>query len=201
MRDNNNFNVTTSKILWLLALFFSIHSYAQSFISTCGEDFHGNGHAHQDCIEDIVVTSTESEGAEGTLFSGIIYSEGKINIRPGVSKVRILYETNSNLGRRNSKLTHRTKIGGNGGDPGIISSTTLTLYPNPTKGISTLSSTQSKIISYQVFDFYGTLLHTHTFKTATVLTKINLSDFQQGFYLLQTQLQNGQKTTKTLIKN
>ena len=118
MRDNNKFNVTTSKILWLLALFFSIHSYAQSFISTCGEDFHGNGTAHQDCIEDIVVTSTESEGAEGTLFSGIIYSEGKINIIPGVSKVRILYENHSDLGRTNGFLNHRTKIGGNGGNTG-----------------------------------------------------------------------------------
>lgn len=201
MRDNNKFNVTTSKILWLLALFFSIHSYAQSFISTCGEDFHGNGTAHQDCIEDIVVTSTESEGAEGTLFAGIIYSEGKINIIPGVSKVRILYENHSDLGRTNGFLNHRTKIGGNGGNTGNRSYNYLKLYPNPTKGISTLSSTENKIISYQIFNFYGTLLHTQTFNTATVLTKINLSDFQQGFYLLKTQLENEQKTTKTLIKN
>ena len=77
MRDNNNFNVTTSKILWLLALFFSIHSYAQSFISTCGEDFHGNGHAHQDCIEDIVVTSTESEGAKAHYFQVLFIQRGR----------------------------------------------------------------------------------------------------------------------------
>ena len=66
MRDNNKFNVTTSNILYVLTLFCSIHSYAQ-FISTCGADFHGNGHADQDCIEDIVVTSTESEASEGFL--------------------------------------------------------------------------------------------------------------------------------------
>lgn len=200
MRDNNKFNVTTSNILYVLTLFCSIHSYAQ-FISTCGADFHGNGHADQDCIEDIVVTSTESEGTEGTLFSGIIYSEGKINIRPGVSKVRILYENNSDLGRSNGILIRRSKIGGNGGNTGNRSSNTLTLYPNPTKDISTLTSTDYKITSYHLFDIYGTLLHSQTFKTAIDLTKINLSDFQQGFYLLQTQLQNGETTTKTLIKN
>ena len=197
----NKLNMYSLKIVGLFALFFSINNYAQQFISTCGEDFHGNGTAHQDCVEDIVVTSTESEGAEGTLFAGIIYSDGKINIIPGFSKVRILYENHSDLGRTNGFLNHRTKIGGNGGNTGNRSYNTLILYPNPTKGISTLSSTESKIISYQIFDFYGSLLHTQSFNTAIELTEINLSVFKQGLYLLKTQLENGQTSTETLIKN
>ena len=102
------------KLSCLLALSISMNSYSQT-TAVCQEDFHGVGDIVQDCEEyDIIITSTEAEGTDGSIISGIIESDGTIRFIPGYSKVRFV----SNIDDQVRDET-RSKAGGGGGNKGL----------------------------------------------------------------------------------
>ena len=197
-------NFLLFKITAILILFYSINGFSQnSLVTICGEDFHGVGHAHQDCTEDIVITSTDREGTEGTILAGVIYSEGKISIIPGVSRVKLVYiigvEPN----------THRTKVGGNGGNTGgagrpanlnEMYTLKVTVSPNPTKSVISFSSTTHKINKYSIYNFYGIMVQQEAIEPSVTYT-YNIQHLKKGIYLLKLQLENGEQITKTIIKD
>ncbi|WP_298507767.1 T9SS type A sorting domain-containing protein [uncultured Kordia sp.] len=203
-------NFLLLKMTFMLVFMYSINSYSQILTTRCGEDFHGYGHAHQNCEDDIVVTSTYDEGTIGTVVSGIIYSEnGSIRIIPGYSKVRLIPEYND--GQEHTAEAHRTTAGGNGNggnDGGLGRPTnenelifsTVSISPNPTKSSTTFSSSSSKIQKYSIYNMYGIKIQEETLEP-TLSYSYNFKHLKEGIYLLKVVLENGEQITKSIIKN
>jgi len=69
----------------------------------------------------------------------------------------------------------------------------ITIYPNPTKDIINISSSNS-IKNIQVFNFLGKRI------LETTQSQINLSEFNSGLYLIKTETNQGE-ITKKVVKN
>ncbi|RNA62466.1 T9SS C-terminal target domain-containing protein [Chryseobacterium nematophagum] len=73
---------------------------------------------------------------------------------------------------------------------------TIDIFPNPTKGITTISS-QEKLKSYKVFTESGRLIHSAPLKGNK--QEINLSSLETGSYMLSVETEK-QKINKKIIK-
>lgn len=174
--------------------------------TNCNKPMHGVGEAHQDCANDIIITSTAEEGVNGSIISGIIAieqgyeSQYSITITPGYTSVRIVADTE---GETHHKKTHRTKIGNNSGDPGGRYATpqayskqnnTLTVYPNPTDNQLTLKS-DFNITKTELYNTQHILVQ-EDYNTST----LSLQHLTQGFYILKVYLDNNTIITKHISK-
>ncbi len=202
-------NQLLKKIFLIFTLFlgvyfsFSFKKYIH-FTLECGSDFHGIGLAHKDCTEDIVITSTDQEGPAGTIIAGEVYSEGKIRIIPGVSSVRLVPELSSHHDKalnKNQILTHRTKIGGNGGRVTLSKNTNSiskkTFLIND-QGII-FKNLNSFIINYSIYSKYGEVISEENNVDPTN-NIIPLADLENDIYIIKLQLGNGEIFTKTIAK-
>ncbi|MGH1385435.1 T9SS type A sorting domain-containing protein [Kordia sp.] len=200
-------NFLLLKATFILVFMSSMHAHSQILTTRCGEDFHGFGHAHQNCDGDIIITSTYNEGTIGTVFAGLIHSDnGSIRIIPGYSKVKLIAEFPNGHGPE----THKTKAGGNTGNTGdglgrptnqnelIVS--TINVSPNPTKSVVSFSSNASKIQKYSIYNMYGIKIIEETIEPTTSYS-YNLKHVKEGVYVLKLQLENGEQITKTIAKN
>lgn len=89
-------------------------------------------------------------------------------------------------------------------DPAFVASVSefetieaYTVYPNPSNGVFTIEASNAGDHSYRILDTRGRLIGTGNFSN---LAPINLSDKQDGYYLLQLSNGNGQKWVKTMLK-
>lgn len=196
------------KLTYLLVLGISMNSYCQ-IIAVCQEDFHGVGDIVIDCEEhDIIVTSTPSEGSEGTIISGILESDGTIRFIPGHSKVRFIPNVNEQ-----ERDETRSKAGGGGGNKGVRYGFPATsdindvkLFPNPVIKNLSITAKNSKVIRYQVYTIESRLLideglKNDTYKEDKQPITINLSQLKPGFHMLKLTLKNGTVITKHIIKH
>ncbi|MES2798949.1 MAG: T9SS type A sorting domain-containing protein [Bacteroidota bacterium] len=75
----------------------------------------------------------------------------------------------------------------------------FTLYPNPSTGIFNIETDSMQELSLTVFDLMGkTILTINSF---TKMTQIDVSTSEKGVYLLQIIDENGNSSTKRLVKN
>jgi len=72
---------------------------------------------------------------------------------------------------------------------------TIKIYPNPTTGIFTISIKEDA--SVKMYDMFGKLIYTN--KANIGESKIDISNYQSGMYLLQVETENG-SVTKKIIK-
>ena len=72
------------------------------------------------------------------------------------------------------------------------------LYPNPTKGLLNLSSI-SKMNEINIYDIQGKRVY--SFKGSDYKQQIDISDLQNGMYILETRFDNHKISTKRIIKN
>ncbi|MFK7749377.1 MAG: T9SS type A sorting domain-containing protein [Kordia sp.] len=200
-------NFLLQKAIFILVFLSSMNVCSQILTTRCGEDFHGFGHAHQNCDDDIIITSTYDEGTIGTVFAGLVHSEnGSIRIIPGYSKVKLIAEFPNGHGPE----SHRTKAGGNGGnDDGLgrpannqdeLVFSAVNISPNPTKSVISFSSKTSKIQKYSIYNMYGIKIIEETIEPTTRYS-YNLKHIKEGVYVLKLQLENGEQITKTIAKN
>ena len=199
-------NFLLLKATFMLVFMSSMNVCSQILTTRCGEDFHGFGHAHQNCDGDIVVTSTYNEGTIGTVFAGLIHSNnGSIRIIPGYSKVRLIAEFPNGHGPE----SHRTKAGNGGNDDDTLGRpknedelvfSTVDISPNPTKSIISFSSSTSKIQKYSIYNMYGINVKEETIE-ATTNYSCNIKHLKEGVYVLKLQLENGNQITKSIVKN
>jgi Secretion system C-terminal sorting domain len=71
----------------------------------------------------------------------------------------------------------------------------IKIYPNPTTGIFTISIKEDA--SVKMYDMFGKLIYTS--KTNIGESKIDISNYPSGIYLLQVETENG-SVTKKIIK-
>jgi hypothetical protein len=77
----------------------------------------------------------------------------------------------------------------------------LRFFPNPSTGIVEIENVSSlKIDKITVFDLMGKELFTKQFSKPETKTKLDLSSFQNGMYLINIQLENQQNFTQKIIK-
>lgn len=74
----------------------------------------------------------------------------------------------------------------------------LTVYPNPTSGVFTISSNE-EINAYQLYNSYGALVSTKNVGTAK--TTVNIQNVPVGMYILKIVLASGEVVTKRVVKN
>lgn len=199
-------NFLLLRVTFILVFMSSLNVCSQILTTRCGEDFHGFGHAHQNCDGDIIITSTENEGTIGTVFAGLIHSDnGSIRIIPGYSKVKLIAEFPNGHGPE----SHRTKAGNGGNDDdGLgrpaneaeVMFSTVNISPNPTKSVISFSSNASKIQKYGIYNMYGIKIIEETIEP-TISYSYNLKHVKEGVYVLKLQLENGEQITKTIAKN
>ncbi|MFZ4797636.1 MAG: T9SS-dependent M36 family metallopeptidase [Bacteroidia bacterium] len=83
----------------------------------------------------------------------------------------------------------------------MIDKNQLKLFPNPSNGIVEIENVSSlKIDKIIVFDLMGKELFTKHFSKPEIKTKLDLSSFQNGMYLINIILENNQKFTQKIIK-
>jgi len=71
-----------------------------------------------------------------------------------------------------------------------LTASTLNVYPNPTEGVLYFNS-NSNITAAQIFDLSGKLLVTERFNSTATNNQLNVTDFQNGLYILSVQTANG----------
>lgn len=77
----------------------------------------------------------------------------------------------------------------------------ITIRPNPTQNFLTVSSsTNERIESIEIFDIVGQLVKRIDKVGSQTISTIDVSDFQDGTYLLQLVASNGQTVTTKFIK-
>ena len=74
----------------------------------------------------------------------------------------------------------------------------ISIYPNPTSGIVTISSSQA-IENINVFDITGKLVYNQTKTDKHIYTEIDLSGLANGVYLIQTQTANGELSKSKVV--
>jgi hypothetical protein len=74
---------------------------------------------------------------------------------------------------------------------------TVMLYPNPTKGLATVSSSNT-LLSVELYDYTGRLISNQQNVNATQV-QLDLSDVKSGMYLVIVNTTNGIRTVKPLI--
>lgn len=199
---NKNQIIEKRKIINILVCLFliSYHSYSQ-IDWPCEEDVHGFGHFHMDCPdENIIITSLEEDGFEGSEIQGVISSDQTIYILPGYSQVRIVPESFSFKGHK----PHKTVIGGNdiGGFIQPSPQAQVDLYPNPTQSdINITVDGRQKIISFTLLDMFETPINNVRFSRPTSQHTFSVTAIRKGIYILKMQLDNGEILTKKIIKN
>lgn len=77
----------------------------------------------------------------------------------------------------------------------------VTLYPNPSKGLITLSfGDYASGVSYQVIDFSGRVILNHVINESSVISHdINLSNATKGVYIISIKSDNGTVNKKVII--
>jgi len=203
MKTNN----LIKKIAFTFICILMLHnmSFSQTLYDNCGADVHGYGDVDMDCFEDVIITSTEEEGSTGTIISGIITTTNTIRITSGYSFVKLVPETETE-GSANRR-THTTKIG-NGGNTGgteppysfrYSKTKPLSIYPNPTKDNLSITTNNSKLTGYKLYNIYGRLLKNVSIKVTNNYTML-LVKLKSGIYILKLYLENGDIITKNIIK-
>jgi 6-phosphogluconolactonase (cycloisomerase 2 family) len=74
----------------------------------------------------------------------------------------------------------------------------ITIYPNPTSGIVTISSIQT-IANIEVFDVTGKLVYTQQNNNNQTNLEINLSALSNGIYFINAQTENGEISKSKLV--
>lgn len=75
----------------------------------------------------------------------------------------------------------------------------VAVFPNPTSGAFTVTSTIDKILQVQVLDAQGRVIQ--SVKTDKKSVTISLQEQKTGTYTLNVELENGKKHTQTIVKN
>jgi len=83
----------------------------------------------------------------------------------------------------------------------LSSNDLLTIYPNPTKEKVTINSNENNIKTIHVFDIKGALINTFNYTISTSKIEIDLLQQPVGIYYLHLHFENGESTTKKIIKN
>ncbi|WCO02635.1 T9SS type A sorting domain-containing protein [Psychroserpens ponticola] len=196
------------KLIFLFAIGINYNSYSQQPIAECQEDFHGVGEVDKECDETIIVTSTSSEGPEGTIFYGLIYSRyNSVKYIPGYSKVRLVPYDNtegSRAGGRTKSGTGGKPVGGGRySNPNLVNTkvllSDLKIYPNPVSSKLSITYTASNLNSYEVYSIEGRLLVTKDLDGSNNYS-INLSQLSSGLHLLKLYSKNGEVINKHIIK-
>jgi len=199
---NTNQILEKRRMLNLLFCFLliSFNSYSQ-IEWPCEDDLHGIGHFHMNCPdENIIITSLEEDGSEGSEIQGVITSGQTIYILPGYSQVKIVPESFSFKGHN----PHNTVIGGNdiGGFTQSSPQTQVDLYPNPIQSdINITVYGKQKIISFTLLDMFETPINNVRFSKPTLQHTFSVTTIRKGIYILKLQLDNGEILTKKIIKN
>ena len=169
------------------------------------EILHGNGHIHvENCDEEILISSTPHEDENGSIISGIIDSNIRVRITPGVTGVRLKPEDYHNI---DGDAKHRTRLNGGAGggfqsnsfSEDTLSSISLTNNSN-TSAIA-LVSDHSKIVRYQVFNLNGNIKLEKKFDAPELNASVYLQDLEQGVYFIKSYLKSGEIINKKIFKH
>jgi hypothetical protein len=87
-----------------------------------------------------------------------------------------------------------------GGEEGIAIERGVSIFPNPSRGEFTLSLDLKGLVSVQVFDAQGRLVHTEAFnaQSGTTNKTLDLSNMAKGTYLLKVN-NSGAALTELLV--
>uniref|UniRef100_UPI0040473A4E T9SS type A sorting domain-containing protein n=1 Tax=Flavobacterium sp. TaxID=239 RepID=UPI0040473A4E len=75
----------------------------------------------------------------------------------------------------------------------------LKLYPNPVKDVLTITvDKEEKIISYEIFDNYGSRVKKEKLTAASNEQNVNLTDMKKGFYIINIETDKGSYKEKII---
>jgi len=75
---------------------------------------------------------------------------------------------------------------------------TYTISPNPSNGVFTINANHDKNINVRVYDLNGRSISSFSFSNSTSL---DLSEEENGYYIVHITNENGMKIVKTIVKN
>jgi hypothetical protein len=109
---------------------------------------------------------------------------------------RVRYSLNGTFGDWSDIWKFKISESGVGVEENLEGETVM-LYPNPTKGLATVSSSNT-LLSVELYDYTGRLISNQQNVNATQV-QLDLSDVKSGMYLVIVNTTNGIRTVKPLI--
>lgn len=193
------------KFIISLILLLSLNANSQ-LVTECQEDFHGVGEADIECDESILITSTPAEGQEGTVISGLIYSQVSVKFIAGYSKVRFIPVEENNEENSQNREGNKSKAG-NGGkksvryvDIDISEKESVLIYPNPVHSNLTIIIYDSKLIRFELISTDSRLLIRKHIDSRSEAS-IDLTAIKSGLHFLKLYLENGKTVHKQIVKS
>ena len=75
----------------------------------------------------------------------------------------------------------------------------ISIYPNPTSSMVTISSNNQKITGFKIYSMDGKLIYDEKGKVSKSF-QLDISDYSNGIYIINIETDNGEKISKKLIK-